>query len=107
MVPAEFIASAKSQQSTYIQGELVSNHDELMCGACCGAALVSVFEWDGGDKSWSLEAPALELFVVWAPALEWGISMPPDCPGTPRNTHTHTPSHVRPSPDQVQLLRTS
>lgn len=31
MVPAEFIGTTKSQQSVYLRGEQVSNHDELMC----------------------------------------------------------------------------
>lgn len=31
VVPAEFIGTIKSQQSVYLRGELVSNHDELMC----------------------------------------------------------------------------
>lgn len=31
MVPAEFIGTIKSQQSVYLKGEMVSNHDELMC----------------------------------------------------------------------------
>ena len=31
VVPCEFIGVVKSQQSVYLQGELVSNHDELMC----------------------------------------------------------------------------
>ena len=31
MVPAEFIGTIKSQQSVYLRGEEVSNHDELMC----------------------------------------------------------------------------
>ncbi len=31
MVPAEFIGVVKSQKSVYLKGELVSNHDELMC----------------------------------------------------------------------------
>lgn len=31
VVPAEFIGSIKSQQSVYLRGEEVSNHDELMC----------------------------------------------------------------------------
>ncbi|PSC67631.1 cytosolic phosphoglucose isomerase [Micractinium conductrix] len=31
MVPCEFIGVVKSQQSVYLKGELVSNHDELMC----------------------------------------------------------------------------
>lgn len=30
-IPCEFIGSIKSQQSVYMQGEIVSNHDELMC----------------------------------------------------------------------------
>ena len=31
IVPCEFIGTIKSQQSVYLKGELVSNHDELMC----------------------------------------------------------------------------
>jgi glucose-6-phosphate isomerase len=31
VVPAEFIGIVKSQQSVYLKGEVVSNHDELMC----------------------------------------------------------------------------
>ena len=31
VVPCEFIGVVKSQQSVYLKGELVSNHDELMC----------------------------------------------------------------------------
>ena len=31
MVPCEFIGVVKSQQSVYLKGEVVSNHDELMC----------------------------------------------------------------------------
>ncbi len=31
VVPCEFIGTIKSQQSVYLKGELVSNHDELMC----------------------------------------------------------------------------
>lgn len=30
-VPAEFIGVVRSQQSVYLKGEIVSNHDELMC----------------------------------------------------------------------------
>lgn len=30
-MPCEFIGTIKSQQSVYLKGELVSNHDELMC----------------------------------------------------------------------------
>ncbi|KAK9822696.1 hypothetical protein WJX81_002499 [Elliptochloris bilobata] len=31
VVPCEFIGLVKSQQSVYLKGEVVSNHDELMC----------------------------------------------------------------------------
>lgn len=31
VVPVDFIGSIKSQQSVYLKGEIVSNHDELMC----------------------------------------------------------------------------
>ncbi|KAK9866033.1 hypothetical protein WJX84_007669 [Apatococcus fuscideae] len=31
VIPCEFIGTVKSQQSVYLKGEVVSNHDELMC----------------------------------------------------------------------------
>ena len=31
IIPVDFIGSIKSQQSVYLKGEIVSNHDELMC----------------------------------------------------------------------------
>lgn len=31
VVPCEFIGIVRSQQSVYLKGEVVSNHDELMC----------------------------------------------------------------------------
>lgn len=31
VVPCDFIGTIKSQQSVYLKGEIVSNHDELMC----------------------------------------------------------------------------
>ena len=31
VVPCEFIGVIRSQQSVYLKGEIVSNHDELMC----------------------------------------------------------------------------
>mmetsp|Transcript_41488 Transcript_41488/g.98301 ORF Transcript_41488/g.98301 Transcript_41488/m.98301 type:complete len:571 (+) Transcript_41488:274-1986(+) len=31
VIPCEFIGIVKSQQSVYLKGEIVSNHDELMC----------------------------------------------------------------------------
>jgi glucose-6-phosphate isomerase len=31
VVPCDFIGVVRSQQSVYLKGEIVSNHDELMC----------------------------------------------------------------------------
>lgn len=31
VIPCDFIGIVRSQQSVYLQGEIVSNHDELMC----------------------------------------------------------------------------
>lgn len=31
VIPCDFIGTVKSQQSVYLKGEIVSNHDELMC----------------------------------------------------------------------------
>ena len=31
VVPCEFIGIIRSQQSVFLKGEIVSNHDELMC----------------------------------------------------------------------------
>ena len=31
VIPCDFIGTIKSQQSVYLKGEIVSNHDELMC----------------------------------------------------------------------------
>jgi glucose-6-phosphate isomerase len=31
VVPCDFIGVVKSQQSVFLKGEVVSNHDELMC----------------------------------------------------------------------------
>ena len=47
IVPCEFIGVVKSQQSVYLKGELVSNHDELMCNffAQVGAGGGGVVKW--------------------------------------------------------------
>lgn len=42
MVPAEFIGTIKSQQSVYLRGESVSNHDELMCNFFAQADALAV-----------------------------------------------------------------
>lgn len=42
MVPAEFIGTIKSQQSVYMRGEEVSNHDELMCNFFAQADALAV-----------------------------------------------------------------
>lgn len=41
-VPAEFIGIIKSQQSVYLKGEVVSNHDELMCNFFAQADALAV-----------------------------------------------------------------
>jgi len=41
-VPAEFIGVIKSQQSVYLKGEVVSNHDELMCNFFAQADALAV-----------------------------------------------------------------
>jgi hypothetical protein len=50
VVPCEFIGVVKSQQSVYLKGELVSNHDELMCNffAQVGGWVGWVGGWVGG-----------------------------------------------------------
>jgi glucose-6-phosphate isomerase len=42
VVPAEFIGVVKSQQSVYLKGEIVSNHDELMCNFFAQADALAV-----------------------------------------------------------------
>ncbi len=42
VVPAEFIGTIKSQQSVYLAGEKVSNHDELMCNFFAQADALAV-----------------------------------------------------------------
>jgi hypothetical protein len=41
-VPAEFIGVVRSQQSVYLKGEIVSNHDELMCNFFAQADALAV-----------------------------------------------------------------
>jgi glucose-6-phosphate isomerase len=42
VIPAEFIGVIKSQQSVYLKGEIVSNHDELMCNFFAQADALAV-----------------------------------------------------------------
>ena len=42
VIPAEFIGVVKSQQSVYLKGEIVSNHDELMCNFFAQADALAV-----------------------------------------------------------------
>jgi glucose-6-phosphate isomerase len=42
VVPCEFIGIVKSQQSVYLTGEVVSNHDELMCNYFAQADALAV-----------------------------------------------------------------
>jgi glucose-6-phosphate isomerase len=44
VVPCEFIGIVRSQQSVYLKGEVVSNHDELMCNF-----FAQVGRWAGGQ----------------------------------------------------------
>jgi glucose-6-phosphate isomerase len=54
VVPAEFIGTIKSQQSVYLRGEAVSNHDELMCNFFAQADALAV-----GKSSEDLRAEAV------------------------------------------------
>eukprot|EP00238_Polyblepharides_amylifera_P014132 CAMPEP_0196580188 /NCGR_PEP_ID=MMETSP1081-20130531/27665_1 /TAXON_ID=36882 /ORGANISM="Pyramimonas amylifera, Strain CCMP720" /LENGTH=600 /DNA_ID=CAMNT_0041899995 /DNA_START=227 /DNA_END=2029 /DNA_ORIENTATION=+ len=42
VIPCDFIGSIKSQQSVYLKGEIVSNHDELMCNFFAQADALAV-----------------------------------------------------------------
>lgn len=42
VVPSDFIGTIKSQQSVYLEGEIVSNHDELMCNFFAQADALAV-----------------------------------------------------------------
>ena len=122
VVPCDFIGVVRSQQSVYLKGELVSNHDELMCnffaqadalayGACLRAAacLLVCFSPLGesgegeGRPRWRtarLEPPALPSSLAFACAL-LSRRTPLETPKTstkppPPNIHTHN-SPLQPS----------
>ena len=42
VIPCDFIGTIKSQQSVYLKGEIVSNHDELMCNFFAQADALAV-----------------------------------------------------------------
>merc|ERR1711904_66018 len=42
VIPSDFIGTIKSQQSVYLEGEIVSNHDELMCNFFAQADALAV-----------------------------------------------------------------
>jgi glucose-6-phosphate isomerase len=83
VVPCEFIGVVKSQQSVYLKGELVSNHDELMCNFFAQADalafgktaedlraenvhadLIPHKTFDGNRPSTSILLPSITPFVV-------------------------------------------
>ena len=45
-IPCDFIGIIKSQQSVYLKGEIVSNHDELMCNFFAQADALAVGKTD-------------------------------------------------------------
>ncbi|KAL6779793.1 PGI1B [Auxenochlorella protothecoides x Auxenochlorella symbiontica] len=59
VVPAEFIGVVKSQQSVYLKGELVSNHDELMCNFFAQADALAM-----GKESVALRAEGLPQSII-------------------------------------------
>lgn len=82
-VPAEFIGVVKSQQSVYLKGETVSNHDELMCNFFAQADALAIGKdsatlraegvaedliphktFTGNRPSTSLLLPAINAFTV-------------------------------------------
>jgi glucose-6-phosphate isomerase len=83
VVPAEFIGVVKSQQSVYLKGEIVSNHDELMCNFFaqadalavgktavelraegCPDSLIPHKTFTGNRPSLSLLLPSLDAFTT-------------------------------------------
>lgn len=83
VVPAEFIGIVKSQQSVYLKGEDVSNHDELMCNFFAQADALAIGKdtetlraegvpkeliphktFDGNRASSSILLPELTPFTV-------------------------------------------
>ena len=83
VIPAEFIGVVKSQQSVYLKGEIVSNHDELMCNFFaqadalalgkssrelraegCPDSLIPHKVFTGNRPSLSLLLPELSAFTI-------------------------------------------
>eukprot|EP00850_Spirogloea_muscicola_P017527 SM000151S01515 [mRNA] locus=s151:358027:363970:+ [translate_table: standard] len=65
VVPCDFIGIIKSQQSVYLKGEIVSNHDELMCNFFAQAdALAYGKSFTGNRPSLSILLPALTAYTV-------------------------------------------
>ncbi|GAB4819521.1 hypothetical protein N2152v2_006567 [Parachlorella kessleri] len=59
VVPAEFIGVVKSQKSVYLKGEVVSNHDELMCNFFAQADALAV-----GKDSTELRAENVPEYLI-------------------------------------------
>ncbi|KAI3431268.1 hypothetical protein D9Q98_004329 [Chlorella vulgaris] len=59
VVPCEFIGVVKSQQSVYLKGELVSNHDELMCNFFAQADALAI-----GKDSVTLRAENVPEYLI-------------------------------------------
>ncbi|PRW05792.1 cytosolic phosphoglucose isomerase isoform A [Chlorella sorokiniana] len=59
IVPCEFIGTIKSQQSVYLKGELVSNHDELMCNFFAQADALAI-----GKDSVTLRAENVPEYLI-------------------------------------------
>jgi hypothetical protein len=84
MVPCEFIGVVKSQQSVYLKGELVSNHDELMCNffaqVCMGG---------GGSIAYAVECGvrARCRCAVVEDGNRWTPPLPPLGLLAPRHSH--------------------
>lgn len=79
VVPCEFIGIMRSQQSVYLKGEVVSNHDELMCNFFAQVRLGSS---DSGLVTLSVVTLGFlgfhtqsEGFWYWA-GLQWGGFFP-------------------------------
>jgi len=83
VIPCDFIGLIKSQQSVYLKGEIVSNHDELMCNffaqadalavgktavelraESCPDALISHKTFSGNRPSLSLMLPQLDAYTT-------------------------------------------
>jgi len=83
IVPCDFIGIVRSQQSVYLKGEIVSNHDELMSnffaqvggwGACSGAMGVA-YVVVCGPCQMSSGRPVSSIVRAWS-AVQFGWEGP-------------------------------